>query len=237
MFSGFYVGQTVLLLYLCATFLVAPFFMTGYAVSAGTAFFAGSLIILTTFLPVLAYFAKDPIRQGSLGAVAMCGLVYGTTDFPTARGVWDCLRGRKTPWTPTNVRALDRHSSGALAEALFGLALLCVPLLTDFPMIYFPCFYLFAGKFLFGPAISVLYDERRSRAPHTARAGRIAPFATAAVLFAIPAVLFVHAHASAGTVPGVQTRGKALYADGQPFTRFSWRIHLAMFWIWLRSAA
>src|SRR6266700_2437720 len=64
----------------------------------------------------------------------------------------DCLRGRKTPWTPTNVRALDRHSSGALAEALFGLALLCVPLLTDFPMIYFPCFYLFAGKFLFGPA-------------------------------------------------------------------------------------
>ena len=87
MFSGFYVGQTALLLYLCATFLVAPFLLTGYTVSAGTAFFAGSLIILTTFLPVLAYFAKDPVRQGSAGAVVMCGLVYGTTDFSTARGV------------------------------------------------------------------------------------------------------------------------------------------------------
>ncbi len=63
----------------------------------------------------------------------------------------------------------------------------------------------------------MLYDERRSRVPHTARAGRIAPFATAAVLFAIPAILFVHAHASAGTVPGVEIRGKALYADGKPF--------------------
>jgi hypothetical protein len=217
MFSGFYVGQAVLLLYLCATFLVAPFFMTGYTVNAGTAFFAGSLVIVTTFLPVLAYFAKDPIRQGWLGAVAMCGLVYGTTDFPTARGVWDCLRGRKTQWTPTNLRVSDRYSWGAFGEALFGFALLCVPLLTDFPMIYFPCFYLFAGKFLFGPAISVLYDEPRPRVPHTTRAGRIAPFATAAVLFAIPAVLFLHAHATAGTLQGVQIRGKALYADGRPF--------------------
>ncbi len=154
MFSGFYVGQTALLLYLCATFLVAPFLLTGYTVNTGTAFFAGSLIILTTFLPVLAYFAKDPVRQGSAGAVVMCGLVYGTTDFPTARGVWDCLIGRKSQWTPTNARSQNNHSWGVLGEALFGLLLLCVPLATNFPMIYFPCLYLFAGKFLFGPAIS-----------------------------------------------------------------------------------
>lgn len=217
MFSGFYVGQTVLLLYLCATFLIAPFFLTGYTVNAGIAFFAGSLIILTTFLPVLAYFAKDTVRQESASAVVACGLVYGTTDFPTACGVWDCLRGRKRQWTPTNIQSLDNHRWALLGEALFGLVLLCVPLLTNFPMIYFPCFYLFAGKFLFGPAISVLYQEQQSQVSGTIRPWKIARFATAALLFAIPAVLFVHTRASAGTVPGVQVQGKALYVDGKPF--------------------
>jgi cellulose synthase/poly-beta-1,6-N-acetylglucosamine synthase-like glycosyltransferase len=217
MFSGFYVGQTALLLYLCATFLVAPFLLTGYTVNAGAAFFAGSLIILTTFLPVLAYFAKDPVRQGSAGAVVMCGLVYGTTDFPTARGVWDCLSGRKRQWTPTNVRSVGNHSWGLLGEALFGLLLLCVPLLTDFPMIYFPCFYLFAGKFLFGPAISVLYEDQRQQPQRRIHARKIALFATAALLFAIPAALVVLVRASAGEAPGVQIRGKTLYVDGKPF--------------------
>src|SRR6266478_154486 len=200
MFSGFYVGQTALLLYLCATFLVGPFLLTGYTVNTGTAFFAGSLIILTTFLPVLAYFAKDPVRQGSAGAVVMCGLVYGTTDFPTARGVWDCLRGRKSQWTPTNVRSSDNHSWSLLGEALFGLLLLCVPLLTNYPMIYFPCFYLFAGKFLFGPAISIFYEDQPRRASGAIRARKIVPFTTAALFFAIPIALFVHVRASASEV-------------------------------------
>lgn len=217
MFSGFYVGQTALLLYLCATFLVGPFLLTGYSVNSSSAFFAGSLIILVTFLPVLAYFAKDPVRQGSAGAVVMCGLVYGTTDFPTARGVWDCLRGRRSQWTPTNVRSSDEHPQRLLAEALFGLVLLCVPLLKNFPMIYFPCFYLFAGKFLFGPAISVLYDDQRRQTSARIHARKIVPFATAALLFAIPTALIVHVRASAGDAPGVQIRGKAIYVDGRPF--------------------
>ncbi len=216
-FSGFYVGQTALLLYLCTTFLIAPFLLTEYTVNAGTAFFAGSLIVLVTFMPVLAYFAKDPVRQGAAGAVVTCGLVYGTTDFPTARGVWDCLIGRKAQWTPTNVRSQNNHSWGVLGEALFGLLLLCVPLVTNFPMIYFPCFYLFAGKFIFGPAISVLYDEQQSQVSVTNRARTIAPFATVVLLFAIPAALFVHVRASAGEVPGVLIREKSLYVDGKPF--------------------
>src|SRR6266403_2546643 len=217
MFSGFYVGQTALLLYLCATFLVGPFLLTGYTVNTGTAFFAGSLIILTTFLPVLAYFAKDPVRQGSAGAVVMCGLVYGTTDFPTARGVWDCLIGRKSQWTPTNARSQNNHSWGVLGEALFGLLLLCVPLATNFPVIYFPCFYLFAGKFLFGPAISVLYDEQQSRISGANQARTIVPFATVLLLFAIPAGLFVHVRANAGEVLGVKIERKSFYVDGKPF--------------------
>jgi cellulose synthase/poly-beta-1,6-N-acetylglucosamine synthase-like glycosyltransferase len=216
MFSGFYVGQAALLLYLFATFLIAPFFLTGYTVNTGTACFAGSLIILATFLPVLVYFAKDPVRRSSASAVIMCGLVYGTTDFPTARGVWDCLRGRKCQWTPTNVRS-DNHPWALLGEALFGLVLLCVPLLTKFPLIYFPCFYLFAGKFLFGPAISVLYEEQPSRLPRAIGPSRVAPFVTAALLVAIPVFLLVHARASTGASLGVQIQGKALYVDGKPF--------------------
>jgi hypothetical protein len=217
MFCGFYVGQSVLLLYLCSTFLVAPFFLIGYTVNASTAFFAGILIILTTFVPVLAYFARDPVRRGSVGAVVMCGLVYGTTDFPTARGVWDCLRGRKSQWTPTNVKSLDNHSWGLLGEALFGLLLLWVPLLTSFPMIYFPCFYLFAGKFLFGPAISLFYDDEQKAASDPMGPWGIAPIATAVLLCAISAAVFVQVRAGAAETPGVQISRKALYVDGKPF--------------------
>lgn len=217
MFSGFYVGQAVLLLYLCATFLIAPFYLNEYAVDAGTAFFAGTLIILATFLPVLAYFARDPIRKGSAGTVLMCGLVYGTTDFPTARGVWDCLRHRTRQWTPTNVHSLDNPTWTLLCEAVFGLFLLCVPLLTNFPMIYFPCFYLFTGKFLFGPAISVLYRPQAKQTLGRAHARKIVPLAAAIVLFALPGALFVHVRAIARELPGVQIRGKELYVEGKPF--------------------
>jgi len=46
---------------------------------------------------------------------------------------------------------------------------------------------------------------------------RIAPFATAALLFAIPIALFVHVRANAREVSGAQIRGKTLYVDEKPF--------------------
>jgi hypothetical protein len=91
------------------------------------------------------------------------------------------------------------------------------PLATNFPMIYFPCFYLFAGKFIFGPAISVLYDDQQSRISRTNQVRTIVPFATVLLLLAIPAALLVHVRATAGEVPSVQIRGKSLYLDGKPF--------------------
>jgi hypothetical protein len=84
-------------------------------------------------------------------------------------------------------------------------------------MIYFPCFYLFAGKFLFGPAISVLYEDRPRPISGAVHARTVAPFATSLLLLVIPAALLLHVRASAKEVPGVQVRGESIYVDGKPF--------------------
>src|SRR5438876_6871905 len=93
----------------------------------------------------------------------MSALVYGTMDFACAHGVWDALRNRRRPWVPTN--ACGRRISSAVlnAEALFGMLLLAVPLLSDPAVLYLPCSYLFAGKFLFAPLVAILYDDERPR--------------------------------------------------------------------------
>jgi hypothetical protein len=97
--------------------------------------------------------------RASIGSVAMCGLVYGTTDFACVAGAWDCLRGKKRRWIPTNATNQETNSWGLRLEAAFGVVLLSIPLFVFPPLLYLPCAYIFVGKFLFGPAISVLYRD------------------------------------------------------------------------------
>lgn len=165
-FAGFYVGQTLLLPYLALTFGVLPFFLQGAQVNPLPGIIVGSLIVGVIFLPILAYFVKERQWATGLKTALLCGLVYGATDFCCARGVWDCLWKRQRPWTPTNQRSQERSQRALLGEALFGLLLLAIPLVTLPAFLYIPCLYLFAGKFLLGPALVLFYDDHtRARRP------------------------------------------------------------------------
>ena len=218
-FAAFYVAQTVLLLYLGATCLVAPFFLQTIPVAATAAVFAGTVIILSIFLPLLSFFAKDSARRGWAGTVLACGLVYGATDFACAAGVWDCVWNRKRQWKPTNARSEDQRTWPLWAEASFGMLLLCVPLLKGASLLYLPCFYLWGGKFLFAPALALLYDDRRTPVPRATPSFKLAQTGALVLVLSIlvPAAL-LHSRAQTPTRRGVEIRGKQIYVDGRPFS-------------------
>jgi hypothetical protein len=85
--------------------------------------------------------------------------VYGGTDFSVFRGVVDAFLKRRRAWIPTNGVSPSAADPVLFAEAVFGLALLIVPLAKLPELLYLPCWFLFAGKFLFGPALSLLYQD------------------------------------------------------------------------------
>jgi hypothetical protein len=216
-FTGFYVAQSVLLLYLIVTLLLAPWFLPNYQPNFGEAFFAGMIIILVTYAPVLVYFARDGNRTTWLGTVLMCGLVYGSSDFASLRGVWDCLRQRARSWIPTNSRSTASPKWPLIGEALFGACLLLVPLVGNSPAVYVPAFYLFAGKFLWGPTISIVYnDDQLTARPLGDRILRIAQITVLVAVAAIP-LFFIHPSVRASDHTGVQIAGRSLLVDGQPF--------------------
>ena len=159
-FAGFYIGQGVLLLYLAVRFLIAPFFLQASWANLPLNLIAGTVLLLLVYLPTCAYFLEKRMLFSSLGSIALCGLVYGTTDFACVAGAWDCLRGKKRRWIPTNANNREATNSGLFLEAAFGIALLSVPLFVFPPVLYLPCAYIFVGKFLFGPAISLFYRDQ-----------------------------------------------------------------------------
>jgi hypothetical protein len=158
-FVGFYLMQAVLLLYLVVAFVLAPIVLGPYPFAIGVNAAFGVLLIFLVYLPFLAYFLKEDRRPGWFRSLALCGLVYGGADFSVARGVWDGLWYRSRPWIPTNSVATGKNGMQDLGEALFGMALLCGPFARFPALLYVPSIYLFAGKFLFGPALSILYED------------------------------------------------------------------------------
>src|SRR5437867_2916035 len=71
-FSGFFVGQAILLVYLVITFLFGPFWLKGYQLSATASVIAGSVIIFLIYLPILSYFAKTRNIGAGIGPALMC---------------------------------------------------------------------------------------------------------------------------------------------------------------------
>jgi glycosyl transferase family 2 len=157
-FTGFYVGQTILLIYLTVRFLITPFFRAQQPFSPAD-LIVGTMLVVLIYLPNCAYFLKQRSLRTSLGTLAACGLVYGTTDFACIAAVWDCLRGKKRRWIPTNSAQQECDRRALWLEALFGLVLFLVPLLVFPSLLYMPCAYVFVGKFLFGPTVSLLYRD------------------------------------------------------------------------------
>ncbi len=166
-FAGFYCLQCVLLAYLCFVLLAVPFGALGTLVPDRRAsVLVGTVLIGMVYAPLLSFYVKTPgsRRRGWVTTLALCGLVYGGTDFSVFRGVTDALRRRRRPWIPTNGVSANAADPALFAEAAFGLLLLTVPILYLPELLYFPCWFLFAGKFLFGPALSLIYRDH----PHDA---------------------------------------------------------------------
>jgi GT2 family glycosyltransferase len=161
-FVGFYCLQCVLLAYLCFVLLAVPFGALGtFTPDRNASLLVGAVLIGMVYAPLLSFYVKTPgsRRRGWTTTLALCGLVYGGTDFSVFRGVTDALRRRRRTWIPTNGVSATAADPALFAEAAFGLVLLSVPIIYLPELLYLPCWFLFAGKFLFGPALSLLYRD------------------------------------------------------------------------------
>lgn len=161
-FAGFYCLQSLLLAYLCFALLALPFSPLG-ALLPGVvpSLIVGTILVGLVYAPLLSFYLKrrSHRQDGWLMTLGLCGLVYGGTDMPVLRGVTDALRRRRRAWVPTNGVSAVAADPSLFAEAAFGLVLLGVPIIYLPELLYLPCWFLFAGKFLFGPALSLLYRD------------------------------------------------------------------------------
>jgi len=179
-FAVFYCLQSLLLFYLIFALLVQPFTVLsqvqpGLFASA----LVGTLMIALVFAPLLSFVIKNhQFNREWAGTLLLCSMIYGGTDFSVLRGVCDAFTGRKQQWVPTNQVTSNDADLILAGEAAFGLVLLCVPLVYFPQLLYLPGWYLFAGKFLFGPALSRLYRDATdvdSTADARVAARRVAP--------------------------------------------------------------
>jgi GT2 family glycosyltransferase len=161
-FAGFYCLQCVLLAYLCFVLLAIPLGALGTFVPALLpSIVVGTVLIGLVYAPLLSFYLKAPKnrKRGWLTTLVLCGLVYGGTDFSVLRGVTDALFRRRRAWIPTNGVSATAVDPTLLLEAAFGLVLLTIPMIYLPELLYLPCWFLFAGKFLFAPALSLLYRD------------------------------------------------------------------------------
>lgn len=215
-FAGFYVGQSVLLAYLIVHFFLGVFLLPREILDIAANLLVGIGIILVIYAPTLAYFLKERTLRNSLRSVLLCGLVYGTTDFICARAVADCLANRKRTWVPTNAVRGRASMAVPATEMLFGMMLLLTSVVFAPELLFQPCAYLFLGKFLFGPAVALLYN--REAQPHAEASHARIVASRVATIGTVLAAAFLLAHAApAQAAESIVIRGKDIVVDGRPF--------------------
>src|SRR4030095_2377707 len=132
-----------------------------------------------------------------------------------ARGVLDCLFNRDKEWIPTNSKTEGHGNLGLIVEALYGILLLSIPAISFPALMYLPCSYLFGGKFLFGPTISILYDDHAMRIVPKWKISR-ALIVGILVAVILPMLFMVPSQAQQSSPSNhqIQTTGRELYVDG-----------------------
>jgi hypothetical protein len=79
-------------------------------------------------------------------------------DFVSARAVVDCYAGRKRRWVPTNtIGGSATIPMSAWWEFLAGTSLIVVPAVMLPHLLYLPCTYVFAAKFMASPVLYRVY--------------------------------------------------------------------------------
>jgi GT2 family glycosyltransferase len=166
-FAGFYCLLCLLLSYLCAVLVALPLgVLDTFVPNLAAGLFVGTLLLFMIYAPLLSFYIKTPEsrQRGWLTTLALCGLVYGGTDFSVFRGVTDAFLRRRRVWVPTNGVSARIVDPMLFAEAGFGFLLLSVLVVYWPELFYLPCWFLFTGKYLFGPALSLMYRDH----PHDA---------------------------------------------------------------------
>lgn len=163
-FTGFYAIQVVLILYLALVGLVLPVVSGPLPGQPLGLLLSGAAIVLSIFLPSLAYFARHRRLSEWWPFALVCAVVYGSVAFASARGLVDGVLGKKRTWVPTNLAGLSRSFAPAvLAESFFGLLLVLIPALFCPAVLWQPSMYLFATVFLFSPFALILYAPAGAR--------------------------------------------------------------------------
>ena len=165
-FTSFYTVQALLIFYICLVLLAAPLGALNGARPVWTSLPVGVALVVAGYAPLLAFALKSD-REGRRtwsSTAAVCALVYGAGDFSVCRGVADSIRGRRRSWVPTNGVAAAIEPA-LFVEAAFGLALVAIPLACFPELLDAPCWTLAAAKFLFGPAVAVIYRDRPADLP------------------------------------------------------------------------
>lgn len=159
-FIGFYYTQILLLAYLLVTYFLLPLLIPRYDFSPMFTVFGGSLVIFLMYLPTIAYFlGNDMLRKWPAFGITV-GLVYGSIDFVSARGVIDCFLKRERTWVPTNtVRSGSSNPLSSWLESAMGFGMLAIPFVMLPHLLYLPCSYLFALKFLSIPMLYLTYKK------------------------------------------------------------------------------
>lgn len=169
-FSGFYCLQCLLLGYLAFALIAVPLGVLGtFVPDLFAGLVVGVVLVGLVYAPLLSFYVKRRANRthGWTTTLALCGLVYGGTDFSVLRGVSDAFMRRRRAWVPTNGVAATAVDGSLFLEGGFGLLLLSVPILYMPEVMYLPSWFLFAGKFLFGPALSLAYRDEPYHAPAT----------------------------------------------------------------------
>ena len=171
-FIGFYYTQIVLLAYLLVTYILLPLLIPEYDFSPIFTVFGGSLVIVLMFLPTLAYFLDNDMLLKWPGFGLTVGLVYGSIDFVSARALLACAFKRKRTWVPTNtVRSGGSFHLTSYLESLMGFCILAIPFLRLPHLLYLPCTYLFALKFIAIPALHLVYRKEERLLTNTQKKG------------------------------------------------------------------
>jgi cellulose synthase/poly-beta-1,6-N-acetylglucosamine synthase-like glycosyltransferase len=161
-FTGFYAIQALLIFYLLLAGIVLPVVSGSLPVEPPVLFASGAAVVVSIFLPSLAYLARHRRLSEWWPFALVCSAVYGSVAFASARGVLDGLLGRRRTWVPTNLRARPWSlAPAAVAESCFGLLLFLVPAWYCPAVLWQPSMHLFALVFLFAPFALALYAPRR----------------------------------------------------------------------------
>lgn len=219
LFSGFYVFQAAVFLYLLMICLVMPFIFPDPGMALMAPVFIGALFPLTVFGPLSVYLWKYH-RKRFWSIFAVCAGTYGSTDFHVILGLLRGMGGRHR-WIPTNSVSSQSTILGKWMPYVLGLLMLSIPLWQTPWMLLIPTTLLFASKFLFIPAIAHHYRETLAKAAMPCGGRHTGP--VAAGLLTLLVTVLVMASNSADPVMSmkidgtnqIEIRGDRFFMDGK----------------------